>query len=133
MKVESLNKMGLQEIVDYAVKKIVEQGGRCLNGLGNCAYGDYEGNHCAVGWLLDEDNNSHMCATGGVGNLINAHEHDPYFPRVFKENKYLFQELQRFHDAKFICKRILARGSLAKYDIDTSGKHFQQWVNMGEG
>ena len=54
---EEVDKMTLQEAFDYAVQKIVEQGGRCIDNH-MCVYGNTRGMHCAVGWLLDENERS---------------------------------------------------------------------------
>ena len=70
MKKQDVDNMTLQEAVDYAMFKIVEQGGRCRSLQGLCAYGNAEGKHCAVGWLLDEDNQELMGFNGGVYNLV---------------------------------------------------------------
>lgn len=125
MKPEDLNKLSLDEACQYAVKKIVEQGGRCLGNTG-CAYGDRQGNHCAVGWLLDETDQGLMGYPGGIGDLFGL------VPALIRNNMRAFQRLQAFHDSKEANWRVhYCRALQDEYDIDTSGPHWQQWIDMG--
>lgn len=125
MKEEQLNEMSLQEACDFAVLKIVGQGGKCLSDEGNCAYGDGRGNHCAVGWLLDEEDGDLMSYRGTVNGLATSHD----LPSLITENKYAFRLLQYFHDHKGAFRE-KSLDDLSKY-IDTSAPQYQQWVDMG--
>lgn len=127
MKKEDVDKMSLQEACDYAVSKIVGQGGRCMfNGV--CSYGDGRGNHCAVGWLLDSDDQELMEVRGGVDWLVE--DFSSRLPQLIKDNVLLFQCIQNFHDS-LNAERALDFDKLSyTYSIDTSAPHWQQWLEM---
>ena len=135
MKVEEADKLSLQEACDYAVEKIVEQGERCVDN-GGCRYslvdeetGGYI--HCAVGWLLDEEDDDLMDAVYGVGEL--ADQYGDKVPKLIQDNLYTFRVLQGFHDARKKHHRVESVKQLSKYhNIDTSPPQYQQWVDMGE-
>lgn len=119
----------VQEACDYAVKKIVEQGGRCRDALG-CVYGNGLGEHCSIGWLLPEDNDALMGAPLKLDALVC--EFGAEVPELIRENEGAFYLLQSFHDVATKKMRISDMGLLSReYGIDTSGDHWQQWVEMG--
>ena len=118
-----------QEVCDYSVQKIVEQGKRCMDD-GICLYGDGQGNHCGIGWLLDPDNKELMNYNRGVQDVVDDFPND--VPEVIKDNIDLFYKLQRFHDQpNSIIREIFRDGLRDNYKIDTSAPHWQQWVDMG--
>ena len=46
------------EMIEYVVRKLDEQGKRCTVNVGGkdwCSYADGDGNHCAAGWLMTEN------------------------------------------------------------------------------
>lgn len=113
MKKEDVNKMTLGEAVNFALGKIVEQGGRCLKVAGwcdnpICAYGNGDGKHCAVGWLLDEDNDTLMSsdfsveamATGRSMKSIDRKRFEGLIPELICDNVDVFKELQHLHDVE---------------------------------
>ena len=128
MKKQDVDKMTVQEAVDFAVKKIVEQGGRCVDN-GSCLYG-YEDKHCAVGWLLDEEDDELMEAGGGVIDMSDGYADT--IPDLITDNLDVFIQLQGFHDYRSKDNRVVRLDSLNSLGIDTSGEHFQQWTDMGE-
>jgi len=97
VKKEDVDKMTLQEAMDYAIDKIVEQGGQCMID-DNCAYGNNKGQHCAVGWLLDEDNEELMSYKGGVQLLLYD---DGDVPELIKIEHRAFEDFQNLHDAEY--------------------------------
>ena len=118
-----------QEACDYSVQQIVKQGGQCMNG-GSCAHGDGQGNHCAIGWLLDPDNKALMNYNRGVQDVVDDFPDD--VPEIIKDNIDLFSTLQVFHDQPGPLNREASRNELSNdHDIDTSAPHWQQWVDMG--
>lgn len=120
----------LQEAMDYAVMKIVEQGGRCLSASGSCMYGNKKGQHCAVGWLLDENDQELMDASEHAEALVKEYGN---IPQILVDNAEAFHDLQRFHDAKYKREREHYSDLLATVNnIDTSAPHWQQWVDMGK-
>lgn len=127
-----INTATVQEAMDYAVKKMVEQGGRCVGRFGGttCSYGDGNGNHCGVGWLLDKGDKELMNFEGGLLDLIFGHRDK--IPALIKDNADIFYLLQGLHDTSL---GEVARGklrALGKKGIDTSGKHWQDWVKLVE-
>ena len=119
-----------QEACDYSIQQIVKQGKRCIND-GSCVHSDGQGNHCAIGWLLDPDNKALMNYDLGVQEVVDEFRDD--VPEVIKDNIDLFSELQEFHDEEYSIVREECRNRLRDYhNIDTSAAHWQQWVDMGE-
>lgn len=127
MKKEDVDKMSLQEACDYAVSKIVEQGGRCLNAIGGCVYSDGEGNHCGVGWLLDEENEVLM--NRGVTAKALAQKYPTLIPNLIKENLPVMAILQSFHDRPKGYRKTCLK-NLSNH-IDTSKPQYQKWLEMG--
>lgn len=124
--------MNLSEAFNFAVKKIVEQGGQCLdkNDL-ECAYGSAT-KHCAVGWLLDHKNKDLMEYEGDVYDICN--EFDWGIPSIIFEDRVAFAKLQRFHDAFKVKEREEVFNELKSIrpEVDYSGEHWETWINMGE-
>lgn len=130
-----VSKATLQEAMDYAVRRIVEQGGRCgsSNGMGGlyCMYGDGEGKHCAVGWLLPETDRELMAREEGIRSLVIRYS--DRVPAVVRDNVEAMAKLQRFHDAESRMRRGELVCELAvNHNIDITGPHWKAWVSMGE-
>ena len=121
-----------QEACDYSVQQIVKQGGRCYDVVNHaCMHGDGQGNHCAIGWLLDPDNKELMIYDLGVQGVVEDFPDD--VPEVIKDHVCLFDGLQKFHDYSDRIIREEWRNRLRDYHkIDTSAPHWQQWVDMGK-
>jgi len=121
-----------QEACDYSVQKLVEQGGRCYDAVNTtCMHGDGQGNHCAIGWLLDPNNKELMGYDLGVQDVVEYFPDD--VPQIIKDNVKLFGTLQEFHDEEHSIVREACRDRLRdNYKIDTSAAHWQQWIDMGE-
>jgi hypothetical protein len=139
MKPEDVDKMTLQEFLDYAVKKIVEQGERCLSGTG-CSYGKTEifdnlpprVTHCGIGWGLDEHDGELMSYGRGVMELVDEFGRSGRIPKLMVDNLQAMQRLQSFHDCVLKHDREFNMKKLREdRGIDTSGPHWQQWVDMG--
>ena len=120
-----------QEVCDYSVQQIVKQGGRCYDVVNDaCVHGDGQGNHCAIGWLLDPNNKALMNYDEGVQDAVEDFPDE--IPQIIKDNVKLFGTLQEFHDEPGSHNRKMRRNRLRdNHDIDTSGEHWQQWVDMG--
>jgi len=135
MKLDQANAMTLQEQLDYAVNKIVEQGKRCMpthSGSGLCAYGNDEDEHCAIGWLLDENNGELMGYRGSVSMLIYSFDDD--VPYNMKTDTEIFATFQNFHDNQFSNDRCFMKNALHNKGIDVySNENWQRWIDMGEG
>ena len=120
----------VQEACDYAVEKIVSQGGRCftegIDGDGVCAYGDGKGNHCAIGWLLDHDDKELMQFEGSVMSLAE----EGLITDLMADNIEVFVVLQDFHDSYEPRFRAKWLHQLAHYGINTENPAYQKWVDM---
>lgn len=125
-----INTCTLQEAMDYSMKKLVEQGIQCRDVIGNCVYGDDKENHCAVGWLLDHDNETLMSFVGSVYEL--DHEYNSILPKIISENLDAFNRLQSIHDAVGSAVRRAHTRLQKQHNIDTSGDHWQQWIDLAE-
>ena len=87
----------LQEVSDEIAAKLIEQGERCVNSSGYCQYSNDKGQHCAVGWLLPEDDPRLMSTIGSVNDLLtfdNLGVNDAFIRKHCKPLKWL----QAFHD-----------------------------------
>ncbi len=81
------------EALEYIKENLLKQGARSMIG-NSCVYMDNDGNKCAVGWLIADDETEAFDVKDTVRILINA-----YAPR-FKYNcslKYL-ESAQKIHD-----------------------------------
>ena len=132
MKTQEVNEMTLQQACDFAVLKIVEQGKQCnkvTDNVHGCAYSDGKGNHCAVGWLLDPENETLMESNFAIRKLS---QFSINVPALIRKNMNVFEALQDFHDCNEKMDRWDALDHLGEF-IDTSAPQYEQWVNMGEG
>lgn len=127
----------LSEACNYAVMKIVEQGERCmLNKL--CAYFGPNGNRCAAGWLFREDAQRDLDVNSGtIDQVLDQHPDAGWLPPVLLNLEDLDRDalsaLQSFHDSSSQSGRDAYRSVLrGQHDIETSGDHWQQWIDMGE-
>ena len=125
-----INTATVQEACDYALAKIVEQGGRCYDDYEDyCLYSDNSGKHCAVGWLLPHDDEDLMEYGGTVDWLIVDY---PYkVPSLIEKKVLTFRVLQKFHDTRLSSVRKQRIEDLQQKGIDTSAPQYQQWVEMG--
>lgn len=116
----------VQEACDYAVQKIVEQGGPSENAEGLCVYDNGEGRCCAVGWLIPEHLRS---CVGAVTRLISMYGDE--VPQIIRDHLEVFKTLQSFHDSKRRDLRQFKMFDLQDLGIDTSAPQWKQWVEMG--
>lgn len=131
MKKEDVDKMSVQEACDYAIKKLVKQGGRCIEPTtGLCLYGDGKGNHCGIGYLLDEDNEKLMGFSGNVISLSGWL--GGIVPQIIHDNVKFFSHFQTLHDTKLGCNRKYFLAYLSKTINTDHIPEYQQWVEMGE-
>jgi hypothetical protein len=134
MKKEDVDKMTLQEALDYSINKLVEQGGQCMVESG-CAYGNSKGQHCAVGWLLDEDNVKLMNYPGDVDGLVDVFKGD--VPELIPLKRDVFQNFQNLHDSNYkkgTDSRAIYLDSLNRiHGIDiTTNPNWKKWLEMGK-
>lgn len=123
--------MNLQESFDYTVNKMVEQGTQCMDDDESCVYGNSEGQHCAVGWLLDHSNKLLMSHSGTVKSLIE--EYADIVPEVIKENVECFNLIQTLHDFDGVeTRRGIATKINELYSLDISNPNLEIWIKMGD-
>ena len=127
MNIQEVNAMTVQQAVEYSLDKIVKQGERCMRG-DDCTYGDGEGNHCAIGWLLDTNNADLMGAEGSVSDIARCCG----VPELIKDNVKVFNTFQCFHDAMHAQHREEYKVQLRENGVDTSHTNFQAWVDLGK-
>lgn len=135
MKKELVDAMTLQEAMDYAVQKVVRQGRRCFSSIEDdelpaCMYGDTEGNHCVVGWLLDHSNYDLMTFEGAVSSLLSS-RHAEEVPKIIYDNIDAFTELQVAHDTDLVATAYETIRLLSKrHGIDTSGQWWKDFPHI---
>jgi len=120
----------LQELCDMAVKAIVAQGGQSLNARGECAPVSECGTmKCAFSHCVDGDTSVgadyHSTSWGVVDAWADRFE-------LSTEELSVFRGLQLFHDYTRSEYRADKAAKLSSLGMDTTGKHYQQWINMGE-
>ena len=129
MKLDQANEMTLQELFDYAIVKLVEQGKQC-SAATFCLYADGKGNHCGIGWLLDEDNSKLMAARKTIRNLASS-EFDACIPIAILHNLDAAEDFQDLHDFSGIDEIDKLLLALEDKGIDTNtNPAYQQWVDM---
>ena len=132
----------LQTALDYAVHKMVEQGGRSLKALGTCAYSDGCGKRCAIGWLLNDaeiqplsdvvaavdelDTEVLRIQDGHIGAVAVE------LPDLISENMEIMIVFQQFHDSDFN-NRPSKRKRLSKLGVDVSAPAWIIWEGMRDG
>jgi len=122
----------LSDAMNYSVKKIVEQGGQCIGEDGECAYSDFEGKHCAIGWLLDHYDEQMMESTLDLDPLIS--EFYERIPKTITQNVTAFKLLMEFHDSKSLIDRQICFDNLREdYGdvVDFQDPHWDAWLKMG--
>jgi hypothetical protein len=129
----------IQEYLDEAVKRMVKQGERCMSkaNTGICGYTDDTGkNHCAVGWILalySKNQQKPMpCVDDSLGAPRLLDRYPDIFPPCFKNSHNLLSHFQSFHDFYSSSNRHEILNFLKGKSIDTSGAHWEQWVEMGK-
>ena len=129
MKKEQVDAMTLQEAMDYAVSKMVEQGKQCTESDGGCVYGNENNEHCGVGHLLDSDNPALMGYVGGVHSLIGSFKTAGILPKLIENNPDAFAILQAFHDYDSKERRKSAAAELrVTKGISTDNPNWEAWI-----
>ena len=135
MKVEEANKMSVQEMLDFMIDKIVEQGGQCSYPDGVCAYANEKSMHCAVGWLLDESCDELMGEEGNVIDIVCEASDGKYkIPDAITKDTRLFSRVQLIHDLTRTEVRLnhlkILKREHPQYNFDNP--NWMKWVEMGE-
>jgi hypothetical protein len=88
----------IQQVSDEIAGKLIKQGKQCLLGDG-CAYGDGQGNHCGIGWLLEESNEAVMSSEGDLNDLQLTHNDLGINDAFIRENYGVLGRIQGLHDS----------------------------------
>ena len=102
-----------RQVVVEIFEALVSQGRQCtLEGV--CCYGDGEGNHCAVGWLMPEEisTSRELAKTVICEDLLIViagklpkNEKTSSWYSFLKNNKHLLRMVQQVHDESHSAKR----------------------------
>ena len=129
----------LQQISDEIAEALIRQGVQCRNNITDlCVYGNSEGQHCAVGMIIPEDEVWAFEVEGQVYNLLNygyvrfetGHRDTPFWFSFLNENKEFFNLIQHLHDTSSVSSRkVFAERVSELYKIDM--KAWDDWINLG--
>lgn len=95
----------VSQVVTEVMERLVVQGKRCVDpnlDYTSCLYSDGEGNHCGIGWLLNEKTcDDSMKALGNLEFLIQGHlrHEDDTLANHLSESITTYSLLQRVHDS----------------------------------
>jgi hypothetical protein len=137
----------IQEVCDWVMAKLVEQGTPCNNVDGLCVYANGKGEHCAVGWVMKDLGlpleSAFWSTEGSVETLIAWLEEVDLSSKLSLEEGELLSflskweevlnVLQQVHDAEHIFQDTLIPGSyleLNSLGIDTSGSDWTTWEEL---
>ena len=120
----------IHQVAEEIFKLLVEQGERCISEDGSsCLYGNDKGQHCAVGFLLPEENGALMGFDEGVFDLADMGDIGGNSTFI-KNNKKELDVMQFMHDTKIKNTRLMQSKTLRDvYEI--RNKYIDQWVEMG--
>jgi hypothetical protein len=86
-----------QEIFDYVIQRLLEQGKRSMTGEEGCKYRGDGGTRCALGWLIPDDRyHAEMDDLVLAWNVQDLLRHD--IPAITALGHELAYEIQRAHD-----------------------------------
>jgi hypothetical protein len=140
MQLEQANTMTLQELFDYAIEKLVEQGKPAMSGTGSCYYGIEQTSitggtitlHCGIGYLLDESDQELMGQSFPIKKLIE--EYPNKIPDRLKANVLAATRFQELHDEEYTEVRqeaLIALHTLYHIDV-TTNPAYAAWVQLGK-
>ena len=122
----------VEEVVDEIFIKLNKQGHRSMKRIGppersihQCAYSDDKGGHCAVGWLLDPDNEEAMNFGGSITGLsakkLGSNR------KFIEDNIELMGVMQRIHDSTD--KTAMTAGKQRLKELCTIPESANTWIN----
>ncbi len=91
MNLLNIDNYSKQEIFDFVVNKLLDQGHGSTDERGRCMYRADNGSRCAIGWLMPDTwvAKEDFCYTGTLKK---------YDVRVSVEQLFFLEDLQRAHD-----------------------------------
>ena len=123
----------LEQVVVEIIQAITNQGGQCLKegSSTNCVYGNSEGRHCGIGWLLPADNDELMKDSGSVTTLANIYNKGELGPndQFIRENVVLLQLMQVVHDRNTLRNLQVSVNKICQ-ECDLTKSIFTPWVEL---
>lgn len=119
----------VQEVLDEIAQALIKQGKQCIDDK-DCIYGDSEGNHCAVGWLLPENDDYLMSFRGTINTMIRTKHSLGENQDFLFENNNLLYEIQQLHDSESKLLRNYSLNEIKKkfnFNMDA----WIPWVELG--
>ena len=127
----------VQQVLDELAVTLIKQGRRCLKNTGHltngevCVYGDNNGNHCGIGWLLPCDRLDLMLYMGSLSTLLDENIDLGPNDSFIRKNKSLLSLIQSLHDLKsYIYRRITSEKISSNFGINMSS--WTRWIELGE-
>lgn len=97
-----LNKADTQEIYNFIISFLREQGKRAIDVRGNCQYLTPAGNKCAIGCLFPEDFYDNGYEGLGLSDLIlNEGSKETFEAAGFGKHVNFLAQAQLFHDSSY--------------------------------
>jgi len=81
-----------QDIFDFVSRKIIEQGGPCVDEYASCYY-RHDGRKCAMGWLIPDNEYIPDMEQNNIDDILKI-----FYPNVEVPNIKFISELQAVHD-----------------------------------
>ena len=96
------------DLIPFVAEKLAEQKLVCYFD-GGCSYGDGKGNHCLVGWLVN-DNRKDAAASveGGISTLLDIVPDalDERLPNITDKEHCILGAFQSYHDEEYYSTRL---------------------------
>jgi hypothetical protein len=114
----------LQQVSNEIAGRLIKQGKKCTaNDDNSCVYGDGEGNHCGIGWLLDSTSKEVMSFVGNITSLLTDHDHLGINDAFLREHQSILGDIQLLHDMP---RDLHARANLDSLNLDA----WQPWFDL---
>ena len=129
--------LDLESLLNGAVKKMVEQGGRCLDNVGACVYINDEDESCGVGWLIRLTNIPCDLSrlSGSVACLVDQNEDrlGGDLHSFLKDNLQVLNVFQNFHDQRMHYGRgVCCRRLVKNFKLKLDNEYLEKWIEMGD-
>jgi len=116
----------LNQVCLEIFKLLVEQKKQCLDDKNCCMYGNETGEHCAIGFLLPEDNEELMGFGGDLADLLIFDDIGPNTDFIHKN----FQALDVMQDAHDFKSDAHIHVKTLKNDFNISNEYLDQWEKL---
>ena len=118
----------LQQVSNEIAAALTNQGKRCVNSDDECVYQDSEGNHCAIGFLLEPNSDPIFNVTDLCDILLDFDEDEIGVNSGFiRENYNALSHIQSIHDTTHNQRAIECTEILeGLYEINMSA--WSEWI-----